>query len=448
MSNYTPDNTGLVDIDNILAQNAYTIGGKIYQKTLNVSRWDALIRKGTLPEGNGDSLSTLIYDRSIPTTTAGGSTVGINWTRLGTEIRSANDFASTEAQLLAGAAGETIGSTAAARTAFIKFKKRMRNYFLSVANIKSPYIDIHTVRTAAAREQQSNAIMKVLTKATQWAWDRRGQEQYEISAGNLVPCMAAVTSPIISDVELRSGAINPATGSAVADNITATTFDGIALTDVYLTTAPASGSGVPTGNISNKVMDRIYNRLSRVTDHSDAYGMDNARPVFSLVCGSDASLALKTETGIRDDVRKSTIVDSLLKPLGVDESFRGFYHLTEDLMPRFTVASGVLTRVEPFDADGAYNTAYDDAPYEAFYVVHKTVMEYEIPAPSVSAPGMSFDPQSYKGDFKWLNIQDEVKNPLKTIGFFYGTLAAATKTIDVEHGFVGLFDRTSTTPAL
>ena len=447
MSDYS--NSGTADIDNILAQNAYTIGGKIYQKTLNVSRWDALIRKGTLPEGMGDSLSTLIYDRSIPTTTAGGSTVGINWTRLGTEIRTANDFSATEAQFIEGAAGEVIGSTAAARTAFIKFKKRMRNYYLSVANVKSPYIDIHTVRTAAAREQQSNAIMKVLTKATQWAWDRRGQEQYELSAGNFVPCLAASTSPILETVDIRTGAIDPVTGSAATGGTANNPFDGISLTDLELNTSGASNADVvPTANISNKVMDRIYNRLARVTDHSDAYGMDNARPVFSLVCGSDASLFLKTETGIRDDVRKSTIVDSLLKPLGVDESFRGFYHLTEDLMPRFTESGGVLTRVEPFTAEGLYDTAYDDAPYEAFYVVHKTVMEYEIPAPSVSAPGMTFDPQSYKGDFKWLNIQDEIKNPLKTIGFFYGTLAAATKTIDVEHGFVGLFLRTSTTPAL
>jgi hypothetical protein len=447
MSDFT--NSGTADIDNILAQTAYQIGPIIYRETLPTANWEALVPRSELPEGVGDSLSTTIYDRSIPTLEAGGSVVGVNWARLGTEIVAANSFGSTEGQMIEGAAGETIGSTAAARLAFIKFKKRMRNYFLSVANVKSPYIDVHTVRTAAAREQQLGNIQGILTEATKWVWARRHEEEFERSAGNFVPCMAAATSPILSTVDIRTGAVDPETGAAATGGTANNPFFGLKLIDLELNTAGASNADVvPTAYVSNAVLDRMYNRLVRTTDHAKAYGITDGRPTFALRIGSDASLTLMRESGIRDDVRKSARVDDLLKPLGVDAAFRGFYHMVDDLIPRYSESGGVLTRVEPFDSDGNYVSAYDTADYEVFYVVQKEVMECQVPGSNVSAPGVSYGAVDYRGSFDWLNIQDEIKNPKKTIGFFYGTFASASKPIKPLNGYVGLFKRTSGTPAL
>lgn len=447
MSDYT--NSGTADIDNILAQTAYQIGPIIYRETLPTANWEALIPRSELPEGVGDSLSTTIFDRSIPTTTAGGSTIGVNWARLGTEILAANSFGSTESVNIEGAAGETIGSTATARLAFIKFKKRMRNYFLSVANIKSPYIDVHTVRTAAARDQQLGNIQGILTEATKWTWARRHETEFERNAGNFVPCMAAATSPILSTVDIATGVIDPETGSAATGGTANNPFFGLNLLDLELNTSGASNTDVvPTGYISNAVLDRMYNRLLRTTDHAKAYGMAQTRPTWALRLGSDASLALKRESGIRDDMRKSSWVDKLLEPLGVDADFRGFYHMVDDLIPRYSEASGILTRVEPFDSNGDYSSAYDTADYEVFYVVQKEVMECQVPGSNVSGPGVSYGAVDYRGTFDWLNIQDEIKNPKKTIGFFFGTFASASKPIKPLNGYVGLFKRTSSTPAL
>ena len=442
-------NSGTADIDNILAQTAYQIGPIIYRETLPTANWEALIPRSELPEGVGDSLSTTIYDRSVPTLEAGGSVVGVNWTRLGTEIVAANAFGSTEGQMIEGAAGETIGSTAAARLAFIKFKKRMRNYFLSVANIKSPYIDVHTVRTAAAREQQLGNIQGILTEATKWTWARRHETEFERNAGNFVPCMAAATSPILSTVDIRTSAIDPETGSAATGGTANNPFFGLNLVDLELNTSGASNADVvPTAYVSNAVLDRMFNRLVRTTDHAKAYGVTDGRPTFALRIGSDASLALMRESGIRDDIRKSAKVDDLLKPLGVEAAFRGFYHMVDDLIPRYSESGGVLTRVEPFDSNGDYVSAYDTADYEAFYVVQKEVMECQVPGSNISAPGVDYGAVDYRGSFDWLNIQDEIKNPKKTIGFFYGTFASASKPIKPLNGYVGLFKRTSTTPAL
>ena len=442
-------NSGTADIDNILAQTAHQIGPIIYRETLPTASWEAVIPRSELPEGVGDSLSTTIYDRSVPTLEAGGSVVGVNWARLGTEIVAANSFGSTEGQMIEGAAGEVIGSTAAARMAFIKFKKRMRNYFLSVANVKSPYIDVHTVRTAAARDQQLGNIQGILTEATKWVWARRHESEFERNAGNFVPCMAAVTSPILSTVDIRTSAIDPETGAAATGGTANNPFFGLNLVDLELNTTGASNADVvPTGYISNTVLGRMYQRLIRTTDHAKAYGMTNGRPVFCLRIGADASDALIRDTGVRDDVRESSWVDELLKPIGVDRSWRGFYHMVDDLIPRYSESGGVLTRVEPFDSDGNYDSAYDTADYEVFYVVQKEVMECQVPKPNVTGTGVEYGAVNYRGDFEWLNIPDEIKNPKKTIGFFYGTFASASKPIKPLNGYVGLFKRTSSTPAL
>ncbi len=378
----------------------------------------------------------------------------MNWERAGQSILSANSFASTEGVNIEGAMQEVVGPTSADHTAFIKFKKRMLNYFLSVANVKSPLIPLHSVRTAAARDQQLGHIQGILTEATKWVWGRRHETEFERNAGNFVPCMAATTSPILSTVDIRDGAIDPVTGAAEAATGTANNpFFGLNLLDLDLTTSGASNSlVVPTAYVSNAVLDRMYNRLVRTTDHAKAYGMAQTRPIFALRIGSDASLAIKRETGIRDDMRKSSWVDKLLEPLGVDCDFRGFYHMVDDLMPRYNQKTagdaGELERVEPFDSDGNYNSAYDTAQFEVFYVVQKEVMECQVPGSNVSGPGVSYGAIDYRGSFKWLNIQDLATNPLNEVGLFYGTFASASKPIKPLNGYVGLFDRTSGTPAL
>ena len=88
-----------------------------------------------------------------------------------------------------------------------------------------------------------------------------------------------------------------------------------------------------------------------------------------------------------------------------------------------------------------------DAEIEAAYVLHQDVMESLIPAPIGNVNGLTFDPVSYKGDFKWTNIADAITNPDSDRGFFRGVMASATKPIKTDFGYVVLFKRTSNTPA-
>jgi hypothetical protein len=119
--------------------------------------------------------------------------------------------------------------------------------------------------------------------------------------------------------------------------------------------------------------------------------------------------------------------------------------LIDDTAPRFTIdGNGVPTKVSPYTSTAgviSMNSDYDSAGYEAAYVIHPDVMESQIPQPLSGAAGVSFDPISYKGDFKWLNIPDVLLNPDGNIGFFRGVLASASKPIKTDFGFVILFKR-------
>ena len=211
----------------------------------------------------------------------------------------------------------------------------------------------------------------------------------------------------------------------------------------------SGGAQLTASNISNAVLDKIYFQLIRKGAGREAYGRENGRPVFGLVCSSEASYSLMTEGEFRDDVRyNNSAVSDLIKPLGIERSFRGFYHLVDDLAPRYTDGSGgAIVKVDPYTvADGisTVNGSYDSAKYEVAFVIHPEVYECQIPQPFTGTAGLTFDPVNYSGDFKWTNIQSEHANPDGTIGFFRGILACASKPIKTEFGYAILFKRPAT----
>jgi hypothetical protein len=425
-------------IDTILTQEANRIGQDIHRRTLHVSPWMDLIKQTSFPDGMGYTLGTLIYDRALPTTTANGSTLGNSWIDVGGSESASLATASTLDQIITGSKDTNIGAgtNAANGKSFISFGRQLKQYSLKRATVESPKINVEDLRFAAYRTEQLRAVMDALTDATKYSWEERYRDEYDRICANLVSCLASGTAIRTTD----------AIGTSVEN--TATT--GLDLID-----SDNDPSIVPNANISNKILDSIYFRLVRAGAGTNAYGRENARPVFALVCSSEASYALQTEAGFRDDVRYNNAkVSELIAPLGVEKSFRGFYHLIDDLAPRYTITTGsgtgVVTRVQPYTATSGIitpNAAYETAPYEAAYILHQDVMESQIPEPISGSNGLTFDPVNYRGKFAWKNIPSVDLNPDGTVGFFRGVLASASKPIKTEFGFVVLFARTSATPA-
>jgi len=433
-------------INTLLAEEANRIGSDIYKATLHTSPWMDLVKKSAFPDEMGYHLTSLVYDRAIPTTDATGGTAGATWTEVSTGNNSANAFGTTSKVLgqqnIEDASTSFQGGRGDASNdyrSYIQFSKKMKQYELKKAAIESPSISLDDLRFAAQRQSQLSAIMDLMAESTRYTWENRYRDEFDRLSANIVPCLAASTK-ILTTIDADT--------DSTADDL----FEGNQTASLDFATSGDSNSDVtPTANISNAVLDKVYYNLIRKGAGNNAYGRENGRPVFALVCSSEASYQLQTEAGFRDDVRyNNAAVSDLIAPLGVEKSFRGFYHLIDDLAPRFTISGSTTTRVDPYTVSGgvtAVNSDYDDASYEVAYVLHPEVMESQIPNPFTGGNGISFDATQYTGDFKWLNIADRINNPDGSIGFFRGVLASASKPIKTDFGYAIIFKRDSSTPA-
>ena len=433
-------------VNTVLAQEANRIGSDVHKRLLHTSPWIDLIKKAAFPEGMGSKLTSLVYDRALPATSAGDGLINSsNWIDMGAFNTTGNSFGTSKIQgdqpLLD--AGTTTADPATGR-GYISVSKQLKQYSIKKIALESPKMSIEDMRFAAHRTEQLRAVIDLLTSASKNAWEDRYRREFDKLAGNIVPCLTTGTK--LYDVIDKS---------LYAADSTTGIKSGTATVSVDLNNDfDTSGTDVdktPTANISNAILDKIYFQLVRKGAGNNAYGRENGRPVFGIVLSSEASYQLQTEAGFRDDVRyNSSAVGDLVAPLGVEKSFRGFYHLVDDLAPRFTVSSGTLTEVSPYSINAGVitmNGDYDTAPLEAAYIIHPEVYESLIPEPVSVGNGISFDPCSYKGDFKWTNIPDATDNPDGTIGFFRGVLASASKPIKTDFGYVVLFKRDSSTPA-
>ena len=433
-------------VDVVLTQEANRIGNDIHKATLHTSPWIDLIKQSTFPEGMGYTLNTLIYDRALPLTPVGadlddgGATaIGANWNAVGVEQATGKNGFTAGQQETTSAFGH------ADNVNQIDFTRTLKSYSLSRAVIESPRINVEELRFTAHRTEQLRAIMDLLKEATRNTWEQRYREQYGTQCDNIVYCKTATS-------------------------LTQTGVEGTALVDIDVDVGSGSANNTldVTANISNKILDDIYFKLIRAGAGANAYGRENGRPVFSLVCSSEAAYQLMTEAGFRDDVRYNNAkVSDLIAPLGIEKSFRGFYHLVDDLAPRFSSTlfdrpadspdggSDYLQEIQPYTIDTSTggsekiisNTSYETADLEVAFVLVDNVMESLVPAPITNVSGLKFDPINYKGEFKWTNIPDVLLNPDGSIGYFRGILASASKPIKTNFGYAILFKRTSTTPA-
>jgi len=433
---------GTDNIDTVLAEEANRIGSDIHKNTVHTSPWIDLVKKSAFPDEMGYQLTTLIYDTALPTTAVGGGTLAGDtlWTNMGAINSGANVFGTGAVdQPLKDAAESIIGP--ADGMGYVQFGKQLKKYNLKRAVIESPRINVEDLRFAAHRNDQLRAIMDVMTESTRYTWEERYRDEFDSLADNFVACRSASS---VSKLHTGKEGITSSTTLDAGG-------DADAGSDGYDATQ-ASSNNLPEANISNALLDDLYFKLIRAGAGNNAYGRENGRPVFGLVCSSEVSRQLQIEAEYRDDIRYNKArVSELIAPLGVEKSFRGFYHLVDDLAPRFDIGGDdLLDRILPYSASGGIitpNASYESAPVEMCYIIHPEVFEAQIPAPLSGAGGLSFDPVTYKGDFKWTNIPDATINPDKTIGFFRGILASASKPIKTKFGYAIAVARTSATAA-
>ena len=424
--------TSIAAVDNFLSEQANNIDKDVHRYIVHTSPWIDLVPRGTFEDGEGYLRNTLVFDRTLPQyeSTPGSGTfdrLGVNFVDVAASSIGATDRG-------AGVLDEAHASVQgpAYNAARINFTKKLREYNLQSAAYFGPYMDLDSLRFTTNLVAQVSSMVEQLGDATRNTIENRHRDEYDRVADNVVACKTSGTV-------VTTGLSGTATGGSSATGTLDMDANSAAL--------------LPTANLSNYVTDMVQMRLRRGGFNRNAWGMENGKAVHLLILSSEADRRLKLEAGYRDDLRNnSSRVDELLQPLGVDSSWRGFYHITDDLAPRYNfVDDGTddyLARVYPeVFSSGVLipNTAYDTATYEAAYVVHKDVMESQIPNPNLAAGGgVSFMAQNYTGEFSWHNNKTDDQNPFGTRGRFAGRFATATKVIKPDAGYRILFDRTST----
>jgi len=455
------------NIEQLLVKEAGRIGPEIYRRTIDTSAWLKLTQQEQFPEEMGDVISSVTFERYYPslTITSAATATGYNsgeitadagsgWRKLGSNpVDQTYTGFNPYTQTLSGGSTPPVSSTSTAGNALpvqlsgVTFGQKLRQYSLEWASIESPDIALEDLRFAVKRKEQLTNIMDVLTESTSLIWQDRYRNLFTkqvADAGNLV--YPAASSIVASP-----------SGAAAAGDLTAVYNAAIS----NIATAYASGAitaaALPQSQLTQGILKRLYMKLVRDGAGSKAMGRENGAPVFMLICGAETSESLiRLNADIRQDFRYAK-PNELLTPLGIDRSYGGFYHSIDAYPPRFRiydVASGdykdTLIRTFPFIKSNTtkgtsydINPAYETADYEISYIFHQDVMRSVVPSPINTANKMAFNPQNYRGEFKWVNILDRTTNPDGNVGYFRGICASGARPVFPQYGYAIMHKRSS-----
>ncbi len=387
----------LDNVNSLLVSEQGRIGPDIYQKKMHTSPWLTLVNRGQWPDEMGDLINVLTWERALP-----GS--ALSW---------------TDVNLGAFGAGE---NSCAPTAAVVNFAQTVRSYKLSQTAIETPMFCANDLRFPVKRQEQLAAMLNILSQNTGWAWENRYRDEYFRLCEHKI-----VASP------------------GLPEDSTAFDLPG----DLSKISMPAQG-----------VLDFIHLKLSR--EGATSWGTEEGRPIYCAIMSPEAQEWLNGRNAVgadsvkvREDYRHSAKVHELLAPLGVERTYKGWFHLMDMFIPRYNITGGdTLVKVEPFVSEATtngnrwiVNPAYALATHEVMYVYSREVYECLVPS-TITSPGggTKFDPVSYMGDFKWKNVVNVDKNsdyynPDGTMGFFRGILSSASKPVSPDLGYALLFRR-------
>jgi hypothetical protein len=380
------------NITSVLKALSGQISDEIYSRSLHTSPWLDLPKQENWPEGQGYSINVLTLGRSLPRET-------VRWTTV-------------------EASANTGGGACIPAKQRLEITNAVKTYNLQQTALESPDLCMLDLMNSFKAEQQLSHMMEVLTENTRQVWIDRNRSQYVSLATNKL-------------IATKTGFVEPVNGDF------ATSFTADDVTQL-------------TGNH----LKNAYARMVRLGAGKNSYGNADGRPSFLAVVGMETNELLNLEVRYRQDIRESSRVPELLAPLGIERMFKGFYLADEVNPPRFnlettttTGANPVTTKrwveVKPYVWSGTGATAelienpdYASATYEDTIIYHPDVFRSVIMPPARSYGQAKFNPQTFRGDWNFLNIANRDDNPDQNYGFFRGVFANGSKPVFPQYGFV------------
>lgn len=370
--------------DIVVRETGRFLPGTIYGRTFGRSPWMGLVRRGIYPAGLSETINVLTYERTVPTEAEP------TW----------SDVVVVDGQE---------GGACLPPVTEIGFGSTTRNFNLKRRAIHGPRFCAEEFRTVFDLEMQLSRIADQLAGYTMHEWDIRDRHEY------------------FRNVQTK-----------------------VSVTDCYNPTETSTGATVypavcPTMPLSLAVLERYQIQLLR--DGATGVISDNGSPVLTVIASRETiGNIIRANADIRNDIRwaDSGAGDNarLLKAFGINSTYAGFMFIADMFPRRFTCSAGTFTEVPAFDSTaatkgmkGKVRDAWRIAPYEESFIFDPDVFHQLIPQPIVAPhPKFVFDPVTYTGDWKILNIPDEVCNPDGNQIRHRGILAAGSMPVHPERG--------------
>ncbi len=423
-----------------LSESSRLIGTSIWKYNLGKSAFASLIERDVFPDGVGDVFSTVNYRRSLA-----GTSMSNAW---------ADHRIATPSAVATGNSPPDISTTRGLPPVkVVEYTTQTNSVGLQWLALESPRFNVQSERFTWNTARQMEQIFKLLQDAGLHEWARHTQQEYFRVCATANRCFVGLPTASHNSALY---ALPAATATFCKDFLTITSTLGT-LTETITGSGDHASSTIGYGPnhsvLTGGVLRDIYARQIASGAADEALPGTGGKPVFTLVTDAETSDYLHREPGTRDDLRYSS-PGELLKPMGVDRALNGFAHVIDPSCPRFTSNDGSSnSSVQVAEVDKytytagdvsvnngqgywALNQSWLSAPYTMSFVLVKGVMKTLVPAPiSTIGKGTKFDPTKALGDFSFLNIQDEDKNPDKTMGYFRGVMDNATEPKMTEYGW-------------
>lgn len=322
----------------------------------------------------------------------------------------------------------------------LKFSYRERGYGMVQKAFNTDDFSAESLRAAAENDRQLQSVVKVLADTSKEYWVRMHRDEFSRVAGNRFIATGTATAATF----VESGDAFECFDQVTADRwnslgFSATSYDVAGTID--------SPDHEAISQLTWGHLDDLYLRM--VEEGGEHYTdiFSDGQPVFVLLTDLKTKRRLITDLdqGVRADLRESSMVDELLKPMGVTTSINGWVLMTDNTPRRFDVSNdsssgdtGDWTERLVFENNGGLDSRtitsnYRSAAHVESYVMAPEALSCFALRPNYTGVGAAtFLPQNYAGDFAFRVIEDKDDNPDGAHGFFRGKLANATVAEDPE----------------
>lgn len=364
-------------VTDVVVRESGRFSEEIYTRAFPRSPWIGLIKRDTFPEGIGEIISNLTYERSAPTTAVPA------WT----------DLAVSD-----GALGGACLPTATK----IGIGSTTRTWNLQRRALEGPDFCVEDLRTPFQIRTQLEAIIDILTDYSIIEWEIRYRHEYLRMVKRKV-----VVGPVLQEGEgtgfppqcptgqLSNGVLKKYKQKLIRDGAAGSALgkrDGTAILTIIMSAETSDSL------IFNNADIRQDLRYGKPSELLAPYGVEREYGGFYHLI-DEFPIRYTCAAGVFTEV---PAFDSVVATKGNKAIVRA---------------------------------AYESAPHEVTFLFDNTVMTSRIPKPiSNPAPGFRFDPVNYMGDWQAKNIIDRDCNPDGNILFHRAILASGSEPVHPERG--------------